>query len=150
MNIKKKEKLKNLKENLKNFFVSQKPYPKKDWTFMLKFFFGFLFFLTTINTFLFFYWSNVYDKETANTVKSFQEDAVFEDEDINLNKEKIDSVWNFFKDKENDFNKIEKSWFIKSPLSINSILEESEEDNENLEKTEDNEKEEESLTEELF
>jgi hypothetical protein len=150
MNTKKKEKLKNLKDNLKDFFVSQKPHPKKDWTFMLKFFFGFLFFLTTINTFLFFYWSNVYDKETVDTATSFQGDTVLKDKDINLNKEKIDSVWNFFKDKEINFNKIEKSWFIKSPLSINSILEENEEDNEDTEKTEDNEEEEKSLTEELF
>lgn len=147
MNKKNKEKLKNFKDSIKDFFNSQKPRPKRDWTFMLLFFFGFLFFLTSINTFLFFYWSNIYDKGSGDTETLFEGEVLFEDKDIDLNKEKIDNVWNFFKDKENNFNNIEENWLIKSPLSIEVVSVEDKDEEE--EKTENNETEE-DLTENLF
>lgn len=150
MNKKNKEKFKIFKDSIKDFFTSQKPRPKRDWTFMLLFFFGFLFFLTSINTFLFFYWSNAYDKELGNTETLFEGEVLFEDKDIDLNREKIDSVWNFFEDKENNFNKIEENWLIKSPLSIESVSTEDEGDEEETEKIDNNETEEETLTEDLF
>ena len=153
MNIKNKGKFRLFKESIKEFLVSPKPRPRRDWTFMLSFFFIFLFFLIVVNASLFFYWGNVYDEEQVLTDTSFEGDILFEDKKVNLDKEKIDHVWNFFKDKETDFNKIEKNWSIKSPSLKEALLTEGEEElenNQNNEESENKESDEDISVEILF
>lgn len=154
MNKKNKEKSRLFKESIKEFFVSPKPRPKRDWIFMLSFFFIFLLFLTVVNASLFFYWGGSYDnEELVSTDVSFEDDVMFKDTKVDLDREKVDNVWSFFRDKETDFNKIEKNWLIKSPLLNEALLTEDEEggeNNQNNGESENKEPEEDISVEVLF
>ncbi len=141
-----KDVLNKFGSDIKDIIISSNPKPKRDWFFVLSMFFVVLFILMTLNSALFFYWSHT-DEPKGEGQLSPNGLSVLKGAEIDLRKEKVDHVWDFFRHKEEQLEKIQRSKFMEDPsLTGPELADESEDSMESEEVTE----EEEGLTEELF
>ncbi|MGM0482710.1 MAG: hypothetical protein ACQEP6_02510 [Patescibacteria group bacterium] len=119
--------LKEFSKNTKEIISSPYPCPKRDWLFILSFFFIVLFMTAVFNSSVFFYYEYFYESldEEVNEPSAYEE-SVVEQEDLNLNKEELNKVWGFFDDKEERFDTVKSDWKAESPLQKNVYPEEGE------------------------
>ncbi|MGM0629461.1 MAG: hypothetical protein ACQESA_03470 [Patescibacteria group bacterium] len=125
---------KELSKNTKDIIFSPYPRPKRDWLFILSFFFIVLFITAAFNSSVFLYYEYFYETLDEKSLKSsvYEKEVGDEQDGLNLNKEELNKVWGFFDSKEERFDLIKNSWRIRSPLQKDLSLE-SEEESENTE-----------------
>lgn len=113
-----KGKFKDIKESLRDLIVCPRPRPKRDWTFMMFFFFTALSILVLINTSLFFYqgYLNGRPQEEIDALPNETESPPAE-ESTELNKEDVSNIWDVFEEKRKRLDQLNENWdAIEEPL----------------------------------
>ncbi len=116
MSGKKQENFKSMIDEIKDLIRSPYPRPKRDWAFMLSFFFVTLVVLALINSLMFFYWSDTGEIESFDPA-TFSDEGSLVGAGVMLDMKKMDNVWDFFNDKNDRFEDIQNDWTMDSPLS---------------------------------
>ncbi len=138
-----KKSFKNLISNIKRFFTGSKPQPKEDWVFMTVLFFLFLIVLIIVNVYIFLNQNYFQEKEFISEEISEDVDSLNKGIDINKNKEELEKVKKYFKEKE------ERLIEIQDILKEKNKSEEKDVDEEETESV-DEEKEETEIPESFF
>lgn len=119
---KSKKKIKDTFLKIKDLVLSPYPNPKRDWFFLISSFFLVLFLMAIVNLSVFFYYEYLHERSEEMIEGSSYSGEVVGD-GLELNREGIDGVWDFFREKEKKSDLVRGSWDIKEPLQESIDLE---------------------------